>query len=175
MKLFTSTIQTLLAFTFFGLAACNPSVSIDGDAFAGEQKPEATYRSEPAMGVINSTQWQFQSGSAKLWYGDDSRISLNFYGESLEDPCAPFIYGKSSVITGVPAVVGETVLGQMPNIETATFAYSDATGTSANLIATEGRIAITSISDEEVSGFIIAKYDGANHINGSFRLKMCPR
>lgn len=171
MKQIISVKQIVLALAFLGLAACNPEVSVD--AGADDQKPQSSYRTEPAIGLINGGAWLFLSGTAKPHYNDPSRISLSLFNEEFTDQCSGFSYGKANVLTSVPAGLGETRLGQMPKIETVTFSYTDGNGAGANLIATEGRITITEITNEEVSGFIMARYDGVNYINGAFKLKVC--
>lgn len=173
MKQIISMKQMVLVLALLGLAACSPSVGVDADG--DDQKPQETYRAEPAVGMINGGSWLFLSGTAKPHYNDASRMSLSLHNEAFTDQCSGFSYGKANVLTSVPAVVGETILGQMPNMETVTMSYTDENGGGANLIATEGRIAITEITDQEVSGFIMARYDGVNYINGAFKLKVCAR
>lgn len=172
MKQMISVKQVLFVLAFLSLAACG-SGGGGNDAGPGGQKPQGTYRSEPAGGMINGGNWVFLSGVAVPQFNDTSRMSLRLYGEAYADPCSGFNFGKESVLTSVRAAVGETILGQMPNIETATFAYTEADGGNANMIATDGRIAVTEITAEEVSGFIIARYDGVNFVNGSFKVKVC--
>ncbi|MNL39371.1 hypothetical protein D3C87_1616470 [compost metagenome] len=60
-------------------------------------------------------------------------------------------------------------------MQTATFNFTDANGASMNMIVTEGRLKIISVTDEEVTGLIIGYFDNQNVVNGSFKLKVCGR
>ncbi len=168
--------QMVLIVAVMGLAACNAKLEADGTKGLppGPEKP-INYRTEAAAGLINSQDWVFLSGTAKRNYYDQNRLSLNLYNQLFSDPCSGFNYGSRNVLASVPAAIGETVLGQNPDFQTVTFTYRATDGSSSNLIAYEGRLAVTEITKDFISGFIIAQYDSVNYINGSYKLKFCER
>ncbi|MNJ94895.1 hypothetical protein D3C87_125990 [compost metagenome] len=167
--------KILLAAGLMSLVACNASIKADGLNGKQREQGAADYRSEAAAGMINGAGWVFLSGTARPQYNDSSRLSLSLYNEDFTDPCSGFSYGRANVLTSVPARVGETVLGEMPDVHTVTFSYVNEDGSGGNMIAYDGRLAITEITAETVSGFIIAEYDRQSFINGSFKLKVCER
>lgn len=165
--------QIALVFALLGLAACSGGGGGGNGTDNNPNKPAGEYQTDPAAGAVNGAAWTFLSGTAKPQFNDPSRMALTLNDEMFNDPCSGFNFGKANILTGVPAAIGETVLGQMPVMQTVTFSYPDPNGGYQNLVATEGRVAVTAITAEEVTGFIIARYNGANYINGAFKLKVC--
>jgi hypothetical protein len=168
------TTRFILILSLTALAACNPKVSVDGGS-GPVQKTETDYRAENATGMMSGASWTFVSGSARPDQVDAGRMNLNLSNQDFADPCSYASMGKASVLTSVPSAVGEVVFGEGNPIQTATLSYQDEHTGSMNLFVTEGRLKITEVTADHVSGAVIANYDGSNYVNGSFQLKVCPR
>lgn len=174
MKNMISLKSCVLILSFLGLAACGPVEETKGlGGMDGNQKATEPYRPEPALGSVNGTGWVFMSGTARAHFNNSSQISLTLSDVGYADPCVPFNLSKSGILTSVPASTGEAYLNTAPDFRTLTFFYPKDDGSTMNLVTGYGRIAITELNSQYVSGYLIAQFDNANYVNGSFKLKVC--
>lgn len=163
----------LLALCVFGLAACSGGGG-GGNGTDPGQKPMGEYRTEAAEGFIGGAPWLFLSGQAKVSFSDANFLTIGLYNRVFEQPCSNFNMSDASIATRVPAVnASETVYGVGTTMETATFIYVDTDGGMMNKVATNGRIKITSITANEVTGFFVGYFDDQNYVNGAFRIPLC--
>ncbi|MBK9322838.1 MAG: hypothetical protein IPM97_07840 [Bdellovibrionaceae bacterium] len=166
--------KSLIIFCAIALAACNAKMTVDGQNI-GEQKPQETpYRNETASGLIGGTPWTFVSGTAKPVYDDPQRIEIVLNNEAFADPCSGLNFGKVSVMTRTSVKPGETIFGEGNPMQSATFFYQNDQG-GINMFVFDGKVKIEAITDTEVVGSFLGKYDSQNYVNGSFKLIRCAR
>lgn len=166
--------KCLLIFSIIGLTACNAKMTVDAQSPEDAQPQQTSYRNEAASGVIGGTPWTFVSGTAKPTFDDPHRLEIVLNNEEFADPCSGFNFGKVSVMTRVSATPGETIFGEGDPMQTATFFYQNDQG-GANMFVFDGKVKIDAISDTEVVGSFLGKYDSQNNVNGSFKLVRCTR
>lgn len=155
------------------LTACRATLEGDIGAGGNEKAGGGNYNSQPAQGFINGTNWAFVSGVAKEDTTTQGRMRVTLNNQNFTDPCSFMSVGQRSIQTNVPAMIGETTFGSGYPAATATFVYQDQNGP-MNLVATEGSLKVTSVTSSEVLGMIYTRFDEANVVNGTFRLKVCP-
>ena len=140
-----------------------------------EEEGSASYTiSDQALqGQINGASWTAMSGSARVSSFDENELSIEIYGEQIDDPCGfgveptlPFL------LTSMPKETGERELSfslSGGDSQTVTFV----TPPSDNLIITEGKIRLDAIGDDSVSGGF-AGGQGDDTLNGTFEVTLCP-
>jgi hypothetical protein len=147
-----------------------PTLSIDGNEKVGESQLD--YRDQDLQGQIRHTVWKARSAKAEVDRLDANRLSLSISDESFENPCQQMWGAKRVVMVSVPRAVGETVLGQLPEIRTATF-FSVFDGNSENAIATEGKVKVTDLAGGKLVGAMVIRADDGYEVNGKFEIAIC--
>ena len=120
----------------------------------------------PLAGKIGGQAWSFQAGStdAFLSEGEDDFFAA-FYATAYT-PCGFSDPSGPHVLVSVPKTPGDYDMDLFRNM---TFVDT----ASNNLIATDGRIVIDSVTATTVTGSLHGTYDGGNEINGTFQLTVC--
>jgi hypothetical protein len=117
-------------------------------------------------GKVAGQAWTFQAGhtSAFLSKGEPdffaSLYPMTFTACGFSEPTG------GHVIAAIPKMTGDYDLDLSLNM---TF-----TDGSNNLIATEGRIVVDSVTATHVTGGLHAIYDSANEVDGQFDVTICP-
>ncbi len=117
-------------------------------------------------GVVDGTSWTLIQGrviSSKLNPGE---YTFDFWGESLSDICDDYTYSSERSLFGsFKLEEGEVSFDNLNNI---TIFYDN-----TNLVATTGRLVITKIESDKVTGYLAASYNSANEVTGEFELTKC--
>ncbi len=154
------------------LSACSGSKS---DSSGGTNAPQGQFKTEAASGLVNGSPWTFTSGFAKQSFFDPSEMAISLSDQNHADPCAVFNLGPRLILARAPiAGASEVQFGQGDPMHTATFSFEDTEDGWMNLVSTNGRMQIASITDNIVTGSIIIHFDGGNSVNGTFSLPLCP-
>ncbi len=135
--------------------------------------PVLEYADQDLQGVVDTKPWRIQSGVARPSAMKPGQMRLSLSDEIETDPCNSLAFGSREVLTSVAQSAGESVLGAGDPMQTATF-FIQTTSSSINLIATQGKITISSVTDQEVSGRAVIYMDDGNVVNGSFTIPFCP-
>ena len=157
-------------------AAPTSNPSPNGGENKGENSPQGSFKSESVTGLFNGKPWSILSGTATPNRFDPSEVQITLSDTFYELPCQNFSIGKRLLITRVPLEGPSlTQFGQGNPMKTATFSFEDGTDGWMNLIAVEGKIQITSITETTVTGSIKAQFDTNHSINGTFVIPLCAR
>ena len=123
--------------------------------------------SSPLAGSVGGKAWSFQVGATDAFLSEgDPNFFATFYASSYT-PCVDIEPSGPHLIVAVPKKVGDYDLDFALNMT-----FVDAN--SNNLIATDGRIVIDSVSSTTVTGGLHGIYDGNNEVNGRFQISICP-
>jgi hypothetical protein len=116
-------------------------------------------------GTVSGQAWSFQAGNtnAFLSQGQDDFFAT-FYPTAFT-ACGTEPNGRSLIVS-VPKVVGDFDMGLSRNM---TFVEG-----SNNLVATEGRVRVDSVTATTVVGALHGIYNDANEVNGTFTITICP-
>lgn len=159
-----------LLFTFilsFLLTGCDQESNDGNDGDSSFVISEQTL-----TGTINGKSFTFVSGSFEEDSFDPTKISVTLYNVTLADVCNPGIStGKVKVFFSIPESVGEINLSWgESNSQTVTMYDSDG---NQNIIATEGKINIISISNTTLEGGLVTASFEGSQVNGKFTLTRC--
>ena len=126
------------------------------------------------QGEIEGAAWTFQGGSVEL-DTDDNTYSVDLFGmdEDLSGGVCSIFFGSEDRVffSNLPAAVGEYTLSSDFTTGMTVTLYSVVT--SVNVIATQGCVAITSITADAVTVQFDIDYDGDNSLNGTASLDIC--
>ena len=117
-------------------------------------------------GKIGGQAWTFQAGhtSAFLSEGEPdffaSLYAQAFTACGLSEPS-----GERHLLVSIPKEVGDYDLSLSLNM---TFVDGN-----ENLIATDGRIVVDSVTDSRITGGLHATFDGDNEVDGQFDVTIC--
>lgn len=165
MKKSALVVLTLIA--FFSLSSCNNNAK----NVAEETKGIDELKNTTIDGMINGQNWVFISGRAKPSFFNKTEYMIELFDKSLQDPCNDFkLLETRTVLTSVELKKGAISFDMNNN---ATLAYNE-NGTSMNIIATEGMLVLDSVEGDFIEGKMLAKFDSKNHVNGAFRIPICP-
>ncbi len=133
-------------------AACTTSTSTQID-------------SGPLMGAVGGQAWTFVAGSTDAFIssGQDNFFASMY--PSTYTACSGIEPSGPHLLVAVPKVVGDYPMTLDRNM---TFVTDN-----NNLVATDGRIVVDSVTATQVTGGMHATYDGANEVNGQFTLTIC--
>jgi hypothetical protein len=144
-----------------------------GDLGPGDEKPPVEPPVEPDTeyqvnleGVIDGNSWSLIKGRVirSKWFV--GKYSFDFWDEDVANECYEYTFGGARNLMGsFPLKTGTVKFGNMDNM---TFFYRN-----NNLIATDGYIEITEITEEYVRGNLKAEYNSNNTVSGSFELTFC--
>jgi hypothetical protein len=131
---------------------------------------DAAIAATPLAGTVGGQAWTLMSAATDAFLSEGStEFWVDAYGEAVADPCSGFVETTlPSMILNVPRAPGEYPLSLMLN---ATFSLNDAAQT--NLIATQGRIEVDSVTQTQITGGAIIEYDASNSVNGRFTVSVC--
>lgn len=119
----------------------------------------------PLSGNVLGEPWTFQRGhtSAFLSEGEDDFFALLYaqpFTECGFEPSGP------RLIVSIPKETGEYDFGLGLNMT-----FSDGVD---NLITSDGRIVVDSVSATRVTGGLAGSYDADNEVTGRFDIAICP-
>ena len=148
-------ISACLFAPMLAIAACSSSAS------------SVDIATTPLSGKVGGQPWTFQVGETNAFLSDgEDDFFASLYAQSYT-ACG---FGEPSeqphVLGAVPKVVGDYDLDLSRN-----FTFVDAAQN--NLVATDGRIVIDSVTDTTVTGGLHTTYNGDNEVNGRFTLTIC--
>lgn len=157
-----------------GGSSTNPNPNVGGGN-SSDSTPQGQFKTEAVAGFVNGSRWTLASGTARQNFFEPSQMQITLSDTFYESPCREFFIGNRLLLARAsfngPSL---TQFGQGNPIETSTFSFENDSKGWRNLIATRGKLQITSITDTEVTGAIIADYDKDNSINGTFVIPICP-
>lgn len=116
-------------------------------------------------GTVGGQPWTFQAGHTSAFLSDGepdffaSLYPAAFTACGLSEPGGPHI------LVAIPKEVGDYDLSLSLNM---TFVHDD-----QNLISTDGRIVVDSVTETRVTGGLHAIYDGDNEVDGQFDVTVC--
>ena len=121
--------------------------------------------STPLAGTVDGYSWTFVAGSTDAFIsaGQDNFFASMY--PTAYTACSGIEPSGPHLLVAVPKVVGDYPMTLDRNM---TFVVND-----NNLVATDGRIVVDSVSATQVTGGMHAIYDGANEVNGQFSLTIC--
>ena len=157
MKLLCLTLLTVLT-----SSACG------GDDDGGDTSFEIS--SEPLMGTVNGEAWAFVAGEtdAFLSEGKDDFFT-SMYSETVTE-CAASFPSSDHLLVSMPKVPGDYRLSLQQNM---TFSIRDVNDEIDNLVATRGRLVVSTITATAITGGLHARYDDDNEVDGQFTLTIC--
>lgn len=153
------------------LAGCGSSdASDDTSGDSGTKTPGfGTISSQPLAGKIGGKAWTFATGQtdAYLSEGEDTYFT-DLYASKFA-ACDTWMPDDSAgtLIVLLPRKTGRYGLGMSVNV---TF-Y---TPPEENLVATQGGLEITEVTDTTISGGLKATYNSDNTAEGRFTVSICP-
>ena len=142
---------------------CEVETEVESDSGFGNS---SSISDSTLAGEVGGRSWTFISGRAKPSAWDDGSYSLAFWDEDVVDPCDSFSTGSEAQLLGSFDL--EEGTQQLSNTKNINFSVN-----SDNNITTNGRMVITEIAGDKVYGKMIATFDNANYVNGSFELTLC--
>lgn len=141
--------------------------SSDGD----DKSPSYAISSATLSGKIGGESWSFVAGETDSFLSDSDQLWADLYAEAIPTACQQGGAGgqKNHLILSVPTKTGDFPLSLSQN---ATFVIEGAS--SDNLVATQGRLVVDTLTDTAVTGKAHIIYDADNEIDGTFQLTKCP-
>lgn len=134
------------------------------------------YKDQVASGKIDGNDFTAVGGILEVSSFDDTKYSVEIYGQEVSDPCNSFASGDFQVIFSIPQGEGEYELGfdfdDTSNSQTATMLDSSG-DIPSNIIASQGAIEIVDLSSDPVTGRLDIYYDDDSYVNGNFELTDC--
>jgi hypothetical protein len=121
--------------------------------------------STPLAGTVDGYAWTFVAGNTDAFIssGQDNFFASMY--PTTYTACSGIEPSGPHLLVAVPKVAGDYQMNLDRNM---TFVVND-----NNLVATQGRIVVDSVSATQVTGGMHAIYDGANEVNGQFSLTIC--
>jgi hypothetical protein len=119
----------------------------------------------PLAGVVGGAAWTFRTGETDAILSTGSRLFTALYATSYGACGAAPV--EAHVLVSVPAAPGDYPFSTQ---QTGTFVIPPTT----NLVATTGRIVVTSVSATAVTARVHMIFDAANEIDGEFVASICP-
>jgi hypothetical protein len=119
------------------------------------------------MGTVAGQTWTFHTGEtdAYLSQGQDTFFATLYQGSFT--PCGTPPSG-AHLIVAIPKATGDYPMSLSRNMT-----FYD--GNSHNLIATDGRIVVESVSATHVVGGLVGTYNADNEVSGHFDLTICAK
>jgi hypothetical protein len=146
----------------------SPNTSENADGIG--KYSNVSFRTERASGVIDGQSWDFVSGLAQVSPFESAKLQIDLWNlVPSGNVCQASGAIERKVMFSVPNQVGTYPLSSAMMFTL----YSFSNGVSMNRAITKGAITILEITDSEVSGLIAGEFDGANRVNGSFRVPHC--
>jgi hypothetical protein len=123
----------------------------------------------PMSGRIGGVPWSFGSAETNDFLSSSDQFFVDAYAEVVA-PCtgAGSQVRSNRLILNVPRETGSYLLGAGLND---TFFVQD---TSANYVATQGRIVVSQVTGTMLSGGAHIIFDGNNEVDGQFQAQICP-
>ena len=134
--------------------------------------PAYEFLDQDLQGTIDGEAFVFGDGIVS---SSDGELSFDLLSDmETESACEQFGFGDFvSVFFTIPEAEGIVELSlNLQSFEGQTVTMFNPE-TSLNVIATEGAVEITSITETSVSGKMDVKYDGENFVNGNFTAVFC--
>lgn len=122
--------------------------------------------SGPLMGAVGGQSWSFVAGSTDAFISANQNDFFAVMYPSSYSACSGVEPTDPHLIVAVPKVVGDYPMTLDRNM---TFVDDN----NNNLVATDGRIVVDSVTATQVTGGMHATYDGNNEVNGQFTLTIC--
>jgi hypothetical protein len=122
--------------------------------------------SQPLAGKIGGTAWTFVAGATNKFLSEGH---TDFFAElypATYTACSGSGPTGNHAIVAIPKQTGDYEMNLQRNM---TFVV----GASNNLIATQGRIRVDTVTADKVTGGLHGIYDGSNEIDGTFTLTVC--
>ena len=142
---------SLLALSFAALTgACTITTSNDIDPTT-------------LSGYVAGQQWTMVAGSADVFSSSEDFFAVMYpraYTPCSSEPSGPHI------LVSIPMQVGDYSMNLSRNMT-----FTDGEN---NLIATDGRIVVDSVSSTHITGGLHGTYDLDNEVSGQFDLTICP-
>lgn len=139
-----------------------------------EEAPSYNFKDQALAGAIEGVDWTYGNGYANIT-GDASaeKLHVTLVLPTENEGCDIMPEGDM-VFFSLPKLLGVQVLrldfDNLENSRTVTLYDSEEI---MNVIATEGAVEITSVTDTEVTGRIDARADDVNFVNGNFTVPLC--
>jgi hypothetical protein len=118
-------------------------------------------------GKVGGVSWTLASAQTDAFLSDSDGFWVDLYAEPVAG-CDAFGNGNS-LILNVPPKVGSYPFGARLN---GTFVV-DVSGTTDNLIATQGLLRVDEVTSAIVRGGVSMTYDGDNTVSGDFEAVVC--
>ena len=129
-----------------------------------------TITEQNLSGSIGGVAWTFATGETNAFLSEDDDYFAVLYAESFSTCASSSPMSVDHLILNIPKETGEWGLSLSRNM---TFVVDEADGPS-NLIATEGTLRVDSLTVDTLTGGIYAEFDGANVVDGTFTVSICP-
>ena len=143
-------------------------ISSCGDDDSG---PSFSFKDQNLQGTIDGKPFEFGDGTVDTLEIQGESLYFNLFdsGEPIDNVCNIFGFGEEvNLFFYVPVAVGVYELGP----QTRTVTLFDPAQT-LNIIVSSGAVEILSISEDEVTGRIDARFDGNSSVNGNFSAVYC--
>ena len=139
-----------------------------------EEAPAYSFEDQTLAGAIEGVNWTYGDGYANVTgEGATSKLHVTLVLPSEDEGCDIMPEGDR-VFFSFPLFAGLHILkldfNDLENSRTVTLFDTEET---MNVIATEGAVEITSITETHVTGRIDARADEDNFINGNFSVPLC--
>lgn len=124
-------------------------------------------------GQINSTEWAYRSGEARVSITDSSKLEIILWDMAAHTACSEASYAneRQAYFTFSPRTGSYTLNNSAGTFPGAGFSYTTENGEAA-ITATQGRLEIISISPTTVQGK--AEFSkSSDSVSGAFSVKIC--
>lgn len=139
-----------------------------------DEAPAYNFTNQDLAGVIEGVSWTYGDGYADVTgEGENAKLHVTLLLPSEGEGCDILADGDRTMFS-FPRYAGLHILkfdyNDVENSRTVTLFDDEET---MNVIATQGAVEITSITDTEVKGRIDARADDDNFVNGNFTVPLC--
>jgi hypothetical protein len=121
----------------------------------------------PLSGKIGGQPWAVATAETDSFLSEANQIFMTMYADSFA-ACSGTSSAGNQLIISVPTQPGEYTLSLSMS---ATFYVAAG---SQNLIATQGRVRVDTVTATAITGGLSAQFDGDNTVSGTFQATICP-
>lgn len=127
----------------------------------------------PLAGIIGGEAWTMKTAHTDSFLSDEDSFFISAFEQSFEACASEPSDDPNQVIFTLPTATGSGDFDLLGGISL-TFVVREDDGLN-NLIATEGAYVIESVTDTQVVGKVLARFDDGNEVSGRFEARICPK